>query len=87
MLYESIKKKELITLHVGQCGVQSGTAFWEQLSFEHDISPDGFSQMPCLDPDSVAEPFSFFNITRENRYVPRCIFIDAEPTTVGMGGS
>ena len=33
---------EIINLQIGQCGVRSGLRFWETLSSEHSISPDGY---------------------------------------------
>uniref|UniRef100_A0A5K3FWW8 Tubulin domain-containing protein n=1 Tax=Mesocestoides corti TaxID=53468 RepID=A0A5K3FWW8_MESCO len=61
-------KREILTIFIGQCGVQIGTNFWEQLLYEHDINPDGFSQLKKTDFESVHEPFAFFNVTKENRY-------------------
>ena len=33
---------EIINLQIGQCGARSGLRFWETLSSEHSISPDGY---------------------------------------------
>uniref|UniRef100_A0A0X3PX55 Tubulin alpha chain n=1 Tax=Schistocephalus solidus TaxID=70667 RepID=A0A0X3PX55_SCHSO len=74
-------KGELIMLHIGQCGVQAGHTFWEQLTYEHGIHPDGFNQLSNLDNESKVEPISFFHLTGDERYVPRSIFIDSEPST------
>ena len=36
--------REVISIHLGQCGVQAGNACWELYCLEHGIQPDG--QMP-----------------------------------------
>eukprot|EP00170_Pyropia_yezoensis_P006447 contig_26312_g6468 len=33
--------REVISLHLGQAGVQVGNACWELYCLEHDIAPDG----------------------------------------------
>jgi hypothetical protein len=36
--------REVISIHIGQAGVQTGNACWELYCLEHGIQPDG--QMP-----------------------------------------
>ena len=36
--------REVVSIHVGQAGVQMGNACWELYCLEHGIQPDG--QMP-----------------------------------------
>ena len=36
--------REVISIHMGQGGIQSGNACWELFCLEHGIQPDG--QMP-----------------------------------------
>ena len=72
---------EVISLHVGQAGVQIGNACWELYCLEHGINLDG------LLPEDVSlreESFvnTFFDNTRAGKYVPRAIFADLEPTVV-----
>lgn len=33
--------REILHVQVGQCGNQMGTKFWEGISKEHDVAPDG----------------------------------------------
>jgi tubulin alpha len=40
-------QREVISIHVGQAGVQMGNACWELYCLEHGIQPDG--QMPSDD--------------------------------------
>ena len=76
--------REIISLHLGQAGVQMGSAAWELYCLEHGILPDG--QMPTdmsvgIEAD---DSFStFFSETGSGKHVPRAIFADLEPTVVG----
>lgn len=78
------RQRECISIHVGQAGVQIGNACWELYCLEHGIQPDG--QMPsdksvgCGD-DSFN---TFFSETGAGKHVPRAVFVDLEPTVVGM---
>ncbi|KAG2810840.1 hypothetical protein PC112_g15876, partial [Phytophthora cactorum] len=40
----STKMREVISIHLGQGGIQAGNACWELYCLEHGIQPDG--QMP-----------------------------------------
>ncbi|KAI6207507.1 Tubulin alpha chain [Aphelenchoides besseyi] len=69
--------REVISLHVGQAGVQMGNAAWELFCLEHGIMPDG----SCVDePDNSMN--TFFSETSNNTYVPRTVFVDLEPTVI-----
>ncbi|KAJ1531015.1 hypothetical protein ONE63_005847 [Megalurothrips usitatus] len=73
--------REVISIHVGQAGVQMGNAAWELYCLEHGISPDG--TMPSA---KVAEDTSFstfFHETGTGKHVPRAILVDLEPTVIG----
>lgn len=74
--------REVISLHVGQAGVQIGSTCWELYCIEHGINPDG-----SVGPDKPAESqeehsSGFFNEIRPNKQVPRAVFIDLEPTVI-----
>ncbi len=76
-------QREVISIHVGQGGVQMGNACWELYCLEHGIQPDG--QMPS---DKTIgggdDSFStFFNETGAGKHVPRAVMVDLEPTVVG----
>jgi len=69
--------REVISLHIGQAGVQLGNACWELYCLEHGIQPDGSA------PQSTDAAFdTFFYETGAGKYVPRSIFFDLEPTVV-----
>merc|ERR1712216_486139 len=74
--------REVISIHIGQAGIQTGNSCWELYCLEHGIQPDG--QMPS-DASIGAEDDSFntfFSETGAGKHVPRCIFLDLEPTVI-----
>lgn len=70
--------REVISLHVGQAGCQIGQQCWELFCLDHGIKEDG--QMPAGGGDDTFH--SFFSETGAGKYVPRCVFVDSEPTVV-----
>ena len=72
--------REVISIHVGQAGVQIGNACWELYCLEHGIQPDG--KMPS-DQNNQDDSFStFFSETGNGRHVPRAVMVDLEPTVI-----
>jgi len=72
--------REIISIHIGQAGVQVGNSCWELYCLEHNIKPDG-----TLPEDNEGEDDSFntfFSETSGGKHVPRCIYVDLEPTVV-----
>ena len=76
--------REVISIHVGQAGVQMGNSCWELYCLEHGIQPDG--QMPGDLSVGVADDSfnTFFSETQLGKHVPRAVFVDLEPNVVGM---
>ncbi|CAJ0935080.1 unnamed protein product, partial [Mesorhabditis belari] len=76
------KMREIVSLHVGQAGVQIGNACWELYCLEHGITPDGL--MPADSTMGVEDSSynTFFSETQSGKHVPRAIFMDLEPTVV-----
>ena len=74
--------RECISIHVGQAGVQIGNACWELYCLEHGIQPDG--QMPSDKTIGGGDDSfnTFFSETGAGKHVPRCVFVDLEPTVV-----
>lgn len=74
--------REVISIHVGQAGVQMGNACWELYCLEHGIQPDG--RMPSdTTVGSGDDSFNtFFSETGSGKHVPRSLFVDLEPTVV-----
>ena len=76
-------QREVLSIHIGQAGVQMGNACWELYCLEHGIRPDGRlegeAEMSTYD-DSFS---TFFSETGTGKHVPRSLFVDLEPTVVG----
>ncbi|KAH8082582.1 Tubulin/FtsZ, GTPase domain-containing protein [Filobasidium floriforme] len=72
--------REVISLHVGQAGVQIGNACWELYTVEHGLSPDGRLNDPSGNHD---DGFStFFSETGAGKHVPRSLYVDLEPNVI-----
>ena len=72
--------REVISVHVGQAGVQIGSDCWELYCHEHGIKPDGTMMEECKE---INGSFStFFSEAGSGKYVPRALFIDLEPGTI-----
>ncbi|CAJ0561306.1 unnamed protein product, partial [Mesorhabditis spiculigera] len=71
--------REVISIHIGQAGVQIGNAAWELYCLEHGIQPDGKRMSEEKREDSFT---TFFSETGNGRYVPRALMVDLEPTVV-----
>lgn len=71
--------REVITINVGQAGLQVGNACWELFCLEHGIQPDG--QMPSAETETPTNNHNdcfqtFFGQTGSGKFVPRCVNID-----------
>lgn len=81
-----------MTIQAGQCGNQVGLQYWNQLAQEHAISSDGERQLPSNNNDSNGvsssnnnssdHPELFFHQTSNDRYTPRSVMIDLEPSVI-----
>jgi len=74
--------REVISVHVGQAGVQIGNACWELYCLEHGILPDGTISPEKANPTAQADFSAFFSPTGTGKYVPRTVFVDLEETVV-----
>jgi len=72
--------REVISIHIGQGGIQVGNACWELFCLEHGIQPDG--QMPSDKTIGGGDDAfnTFFSETGAGKHVPRAVFLDLEPT-------
>ena len=74
--------REIISIHLGQAGVQIGNSCWELYCLEHGIQPDG-TMSEDVSRHCLEQSFStFFDSTGSNKFIPRAIFADLEPTVV-----
>ena len=74
--------REIISLHIGQAGVQVANSCWELYCLEHGISPSGeLTEEKKANPGN--DSFStFFSETSGGKHIPRAIFLDLEPTVI-----
>ncbi|AFP65274.1 tubulin alpha-1 chain (nucleomorph) [Chroomonas mesostigmatica CCMP1168] len=74
--------REVISLHIGQAGIQVGNACWELYCLEHGINYDG-SIIYDNKKNSGDDAFdTFFSETGTGKRVPRCVFLDLEPGVI-----
>ncbi|XP_069104157.1 tubulin beta-2 chain-like [Argopecten irradians] len=72
--------REIIHIQAGQCGNQIGSKFWEVISDEHGIDPNGQYKG---DLDLQLERINvYFNEAQGAHYVPRAVLVDLEPGTM-----
>jgi len=75
--------REIISIHIGQGGVQLGNACWELYCLEHGIGKDGIRTQAAnkhtFQDDSTT---TFFSETSAGKLVPRSIYIDLEPSVI-----
>jgi tubulin alpha len=72
----------ILSLHIGQSGVQIGNACWELFCLEHLIRPNGqFDQDAAHSPSSTGCD-ARFSETNQGKHVPRAVYADLEPTVV-----
>ncbi|KAL5238445.1 hypothetical protein ACI65C_005855 [Semiaphis heraclei] len=78
-----IKKRQVITVHVGQAGVQMGNAVWSLYGMEHGIGHDGcLTAATAADAACPAEHSTFYKETMSGQYIPRTVMVDLEPTVI-----
>jgi len=72
--------REIVHLQAGQCGNQIGSCFWGNIAEEHGIDKDG--QFVGDSPLQKERLNVYFTEAAEDRYVPRAILMDLEPSTM-----
>ncbi|XP_027359386.1 tubulin alpha-3 chain-like [Abrus precatorius] len=74
--------REIISIHIGQAGIQVGNSCWELYCLEHGIQPDGTMPSDASDGDTHDAFNTFFSETGSGQYVPRALFVDLEPSVI-----
>ncbi|KAK4404999.1 Tubulin alpha-3 chain [Sesamum angolense] len=74
--------REIISIHIGQAGIQVGNSCWELYCLEHGIQPDGMMPSDTSVGTENDSFNTFFSETRAGKHVPRAVFVDLEPTVV-----
>ncbi|XP_018576087.1 tubulin beta-2 chain-like [Anoplophora glabripennis] len=72
--------REIVHIQVGQCGNQIGSKFWEMISTEHGIQPDG--SYAGVDDLQLERIDVYFKEASNYNYVPRAVLVDLEPGTM-----
>ena len=67
--------REIVNVHVGQCGNQIGYNFWEAACQEHSIQAD----LTLKVPEMAQYTQTYFEDIDNSRYVPRSVMVDLEP--------
>ncbi len=75
-------QREVISVHIGQAGVQIGESCWELYCHEHAIGPDGVLNPEDIEAENSSST-TFFSQASSGKFVPRSIFADLEPSVVG----
>merc|ERR1712172_301362 len=68
--------REIVHLQAGQCGNQIGAKFWEIISDEHGIDPNG-AYAGTSESKARGE-----RLTAGGKFVPRAVLVDLEPGTM-----
>ncbi|KAL5250219.1 hypothetical protein ACHWQZ_G016074 [Mnemiopsis leidyi] len=76
--------REVLHLQVGQCGNQVGAKFWETISAEHGILPNGHFDEENEIAESLDRIDVYWNEVSGGRYVPRAVVIDLEPGVIDV---
>jgi len=79
--------REIVHIQAGQAGNQIGSKFWEVISSEHEITPDGqFDSAKVTDAKTADVLLNnidvYFSEANGSRYVPRAIMMDLEPSVL-----
>lgn len=73
--------REILSIHVGQCGNQIADRFWRLALREHGLSEAGTSKAAGTAPAN-ANMEVFFNKVRDGKYTPRAVLVDLEPGVI-----
>jgi tubulin alpha len=79
--------REVISLHVGQAGVQVGNACWELYCLEHGLNPDGTLSGKSSAMETKDSKETFFSETGGGKFVPRSVYVDLEPSVIDAARS
>jgi len=72
--------RDIISLHLGQAGVQLGNNVWELYCMEHGILPNGIRNDKIGKENDSQD--TIFSSASNGKFVPRSVFVDLEPTVI-----
>eukprot|EP01084_Bolivina_argentea_P255121 429025_1 len=70
---------EIITINVGECGVQFGHTIWKQYCTEHGIDKNGIIRLDAIENKCLHK---FFQEYSTGRYLTRGLMVDTEPDAI-----
>lgn len=71
--------REIITIQIGQAGSQLGNRCWELYGIEHGVAQDGSLGSNTSENNAYQ---TFYTETSKTKAVPRCLYVDLEPTVL-----
>eukprot|EP00472_Partenskyella_glossopodia_P013681 CAMPEP_0197517132 /NCGR_PEP_ID=MMETSP1318-20131121/2105_1 /TAXON_ID=552666 /ORGANISM="Partenskyella glossopodia, Strain RCC365" /LENGTH=452 /DNA_ID=CAMNT_0043066445 /DNA_START=63 /DNA_END=1421 /DNA_ORIENTATION=- len=74
--------REVLSVHLGQAGVQVGNSCWELYCVEHGIGADGKMANDTSEGKEDDAFNTFFSETSSGKHVPRALFLDLEPNAI-----
>lgn len=73
----------VVSIHLGQCGVQIADSLWSLYCLEHDVCLDGKIKKKNRRNLDLSTNGVFFEECAGGKYVPRSVLFDTEPSVVG----
>lgn len=74
--------REIISIHIGQTGIQTGNLCWELFCLEHNIGSNGQLKSDTDIFKGNDEYRSIFDENSVGKYIPRSVHIDLEPESI-----
>lgn len=73
--------REILSIHVGQCGNQIADRFWRLVLREHGLTESGTPKAGA-NVAANANMEVFFHKVRDGKYIPRAVLVDLEPGVI-----
>jgi tubulin beta len=73
--------REILSIHVGQCGNQIADRFWRLVLREHGLTESGTPKAGA-NMAANANMEVFFHKVRDGKYIPRAVLVDLEPGVI-----
>ena len=74
--------REIVSIHVGQCGNQIADRYWRLILREHGLSENGLPKDGSNAAASNSNMEVFFHRVRDGKYTPRAVLVDLEPGVI-----
>lgn len=74
--------REILSIHVGQCGNQIADRFWRLVLREHGLTESGVPKEGSTAAAANTNQEVFFHKVRDGKYVPRAVLVDLEPGVI-----